>query len=70
MKMYTCYGDEEIPQLETSAGREKCPVCNKKHKKGDTTVYIAFNSGPAGRAFYCTKHAKQLAEEILELLKE
>lgn len=66
MKMYTRYGDDEVPQLCESDGRSSCPVCEKKHKKGAKVIFIAFNSGPTGRVFYCLKHAKQLAEEILQ----
>ena len=62
MKMYTRYGDEEIPQFRISDGRSTCPLCTKKHKRGDKTVYMAFNSGPTGRVFYCMKHAKELVK--------
>lgn len=70
MKMTTCYGREEIPQLKISRGKEKCPFCKEKHKKGDATVYIAVNRGPVGRVFYCAKHAKQLAKDILKLFED
>ena len=67
MKMRTTYGEEEIPHVRKSFGREKCPFCESKHKKGDQTVVICINRGPTGHVFYCIKHAKQLATEMLAL---
>lgn len=69
--MYTTYGYGDIPALNKSAGRDKCPFCpdNTKNKKGDTTVCLAINAGPVGRVYYCKTHAKQLAKEILQLLQ-
>lgn len=64
----TCYGEEIIPALEESSGKEKCPYCNKKNKKGQKVIYLAVNSGPVGRVFMCPKHAKLIAQEILKLV--
>ena len=68
MKIRTRYGIEEIPSLGMSDGRQKCPFCEAKHKKEDSTVYIAVNSGPTGGVFYCVKHAIELAQSILKIL--
>lgn len=70
MKIESCYGQENIPKLQISQGREKCPFCTKKHKKGVKTVYLAYNAGPTGRVVMCIKHAKKLSQEILLLVQQ
>ncbi len=64
------YGKREILALENSSGRAQCPVCPEKLKKGEAVVSITFNAGPTGVRFFCKKHAKELANEILVLLED
>lgn len=45
-----------------------CPYCKNPHKKGIDTVRIEVHDGPAGTKFLCKKHAKKLAEKIMEIL--
>lgn len=73
MKIMSACGERKSPQLDTARGRSHCPFCkpwDKKTPKGEPVVELIVNSGPTGSVYYCTKHAKQMAEEILELLKE
>ena len=62
-------GGEATPRLEKASGNAPCPGCGKKIPKGQICIEIALNTGPTGKKFFCLKHAKILADEILVLVK-
>lgn len=77
MEVNSTYGSLNSPELDEVVGNNtRCHYCNTDEdepvrfmKKGDACIRFVFNAGPVGIAYVCMEHAKQISEELIQLLK-